>query len=153
MKRKTTFEIITLLLLLLYVYTAASKLSDYKTVLFNMNSQPFDDAYSPYIVFGLVGAEFIVGAMLVFRRTVYAGLWASLGLLGMFTAYIILIKANYFGTVPCSCGGVISQLTWTQHLYFNLFFIGLNVLAIVLYKQMKRGSDANANENAIVYAA
>jgi len=51
----------------------------------------------------------------------------------MFTAYIFIIL-NYTSFVPCSCGGVLEKLGWQSHLVFNLFFVFLAVLGIILYK-------------------
>ena len=47
----------------------------------------------------------------------------------MFTAYIYLIL-NYSDFIPCSCGGVLEDLSWTQHLIFNIVFIFLAGVAI-----------------------
>ncbi len=132
MARKWTLEVIVLLLFLLFVYAAGSKLADYKYFEFQMNAQPFDDKYTPYLVFGIPALEFLIGGLLIFRRTMIWGLWASLGLLLIFTGYIVLIELNYYGTRPCSCGGVIGRLTWTQHLFFNLFFIAINAIGLIL---------------------
>jgi len=32
--------------------------------------------------------------------------------------------------LPCSCGGVIQQLSWTQHIVFNLIFIAAGGIGI-----------------------
>ncbi|WP_442892031.1 hypothetical protein [Chryseobacterium sp. VD8] len=37
--------------------------------------------------------------------------------------------------MPCSCGGVIKNLTWPQHLIFNLFFVVITSLAIRVNKK------------------
>ncbi|WP_123845128.1 MauE/DoxX family redox-associated membrane protein [Chitinophaga lutea] len=132
MARKWTSETITMLLFVLFTYAAGSKLANYKLFIFQMNAQPFDDSFTKWLVPGLLLTEFAVAACLIFKRTLLTGLWASLVLLVTFTVYIVLIKAQYFDTVPCSCGGVIEQLSWTQHLVFNLFFIGINIAAIAL---------------------
>ncbi|WP_343701388.1 MauE/DoxX family redox-associated membrane protein [Chitinophaga sp.] len=134
MTRKWTLESITMLLFILFTYAAGSKLANYKLFLFQMDAQPFDNQYTLPLAVGLLLMEFAIAACLIFKRTIKAGLWASLSMLIAFTAYIILIKLNYFGSIPCSCGGVIERLSWTQHLFFNLFFIGINIAGIVLYK-------------------
>lgn len=33
--------------------------------------------------------------------------------------------------IPCSCGGILESLGWREHLYFNLAFIALAVLALI----------------------
>jgi hypothetical protein len=50
----------------------------------------------------------------------------------LFTAYSGAILLNMFAYVPCSCGGVIRKLTWPQHLAFNLFFVAISAIGIIL---------------------
>ncbi len=50
----------------------------------------------------------------------------------MFTAYIVLIT-RFSDYVPCSCGGVLEKLSWDQHLVFNIGFVVLGFMAIVIY--------------------
>lgn len=135
MSRKWVLEIILLLLFILFVYTAGSKLINYKTTVFQMNAQPFDNKYTPFLVLGIPIAEFIVAGLLIFKRTLLKGLWASFFLLAIFTGYIILVKINYYGTIPCSCGGVLKDLTWTKHLFFNLFFMAISIVGILIVKK------------------
>jgi putative oxidoreductase len=37
--------------------------------------------------------------------------------------------------LPCSCGGVISSMSWKQHLVFNVHCIAINIVAINLFKR------------------
>jgi hypothetical protein len=135
MYRKWIMEMIALLLFSLFVYAATTKLMDYKLFLVQMNDQPFDDKYSAALVWGLPALQFVIAGLLIFKRTLLVGLYSSLVLLLVFTGYIALIKLSFFDHVPCSCGGVFPTLTWMQHLYFNLFFVTVNVLGIFLYKR------------------
>ncbi len=50
-----------------------------------------------------------------------------------FTAYIFIIL-NYSSYVPCSSGGILQDLGWTEHLVFNLFFVFLALIALILSK-------------------
>lgn len=140
MHRKWIMEIIVLLLFSLFVYAATTKLMDYKVFLFQMNDQPFDDKYSVALVWGLPALQFIIAGLLIFKRTLLSGLYSSLILMLIFTGYIALIKLNFFDHVPCSCGGVIPSFTWMQHLYFNLFFVFISVLGIVLHRRYHRNT-------------
>lgn len=137
MKTKHILELISFAIFLMFVYAAGSKLIDYKLFVFQMNMQPFDDKYTNILAFGLPILEFIIAALLIFKRTLLTGLWLSLILMIFFTGYIVLIELNYYGTVPCSCGGIISKLSWSQHLIFNLFFVLISIIGIVIYKRNK----------------
>ncbi|WP_407635810.1 MauE/DoxX family redox-associated membrane protein [Solitalea canadensis] len=43
---------------------------------------------------------------------------------------IITINFSYY--IPCSCGGLLSSLSWNEHIAFNIFFIVLIILALYL---------------------
>jgi hypothetical protein len=49
-----------------------------------------------------------------------------------------LVKLLVFGRIPCSCGGLISSLSWTQHLFFNLFFLLANAIVLSIYPVKER---------------
>jgi putative oxidoreductase len=139
MKRNLIIEIICSLLILLFVYTAGSKLLDLRTTYREMNSQPFPNWMTPYLVWGISLLELAVASLLLFNRTKKAGLWSSLILMTLFSGYIGAILLRFFDRVPCSCGGVIKQLGWTTHLYFNLFFVGISIIGLwLMRKEQKR---------------
>src|SRR5690606_10893575 len=46
-----------------------------------------------------------------------------------FTVYIYLIL-NYSDFVPCSCGGILEKLGWTEHLIFNAAAVLLSIVGI-----------------------
>lgn len=54
----------------------------------------------------------------------------------MFTTYIYVIL-NYSSFTPCSCGGVLEKMSWTEHLLFNIVFILLSGLAIIVQSNTK----------------
>nr|WP_281682026.1 MauE/DoxX family redox-associated membrane protein [Zunongwangia profunda] len=54
----------------------------------------------------------------------------------VFTIYI-WYTLNYSDYIPCSCGGIISDLNWTEHLIFNLFWIVFAIIAISTNKGAK----------------
>jgi hypothetical protein len=60
-------------------------------------------------------------------------LYTSLLLMIGFTLYIILLL-RFSSDLPCSCGGILEQLTWPQHIVFNSIFAFLAILAITLSK-------------------
>ncbi len=135
MKKKIALEGIISLLILLYLYTGLTQLLSFKFFYGNIFNQPVFQWSKPILVYFIPAAQLLIAAGLYFERTRKPALWASLGLLTMFTVYILLIIMNALARVPCSCGGVISSFTWPQHLVFNLFFLLLNVIALVLKKR------------------
>jgi hypothetical protein len=52
-----------------------------------------------------------------------------------FTTYIILIL-NFSSFIPCSCGGILEKLGWTEHLIFNFF---LQVVVVCCFINVTKG--------------
>jgi putative oxidoreductase len=137
MSRKVLIEIISSLLILLFVYAGVSKWLDFKGFTGEMNNQPFPNWMTPGLVWTIPLLEVIIALSLIFERTRTKGLYASLLLMTAFTVYTITVLMHFFSYVPCSCGGVIKKLTWEQHLFFNLFFVAISLIAILLKKNRK----------------
>jgi len=65
-------------------------------------------------------------------------LYVSLGMLIAFTGYISLVQLNYYGRIPCSCGGIVRELSWTQHLFLNLYLIAITLTALWVGKKQRQ---------------
>ena len=131
MKRKMVTEILASLLIILFVYAALSKLMDYNTFRVQLGKSPFITAFAGLIAWALPVSELAVALVLTFKYTRLAGLYASLFLLTFFTAYIYaMLHFSYY--IPCSCGGVLSKMSWNQHLVFNVFFVAISIAGILL---------------------
>lgn len=131
LKKETLLEIISFLLVLLFVYTAVSKLVDYATFKYQLSQSPFITNFSNEIAWSIPAGEILIALALVFRPLRIAGLYGSLFIMSMFTAYIdAMLQFSY--DIPCSCGGVLAKMTWGQHFWFNLFFVILSITGIVL---------------------
>lgn len=133
--KQTIKNLPAILLILLYVYAAMSKWlapEDFRGQLYN---QPFAHAFAGLLFFALPATELVAAWLLASERFYKTGLYLSFGMLVSFTGYIVLIKLHFYSRVPCSCGGVISHLSWTGHLIFNVCFIALNAWA--LYQELR----------------
>jgi len=135
MKRKIIIEIISSLLILLFLYASVSKWLAFKTFIGEMNNQPFPNWMTPYLVWIIPLIEVLIAVGLIFEKTRVPALYASFVLMTAFTIYTVAILLHAFQYVPCSCGGVIRKLTWPQHLFFNLFFVVISLLGIWLKKR------------------
>lgn len=131
-------ETVACLLILLFLYTGGSKLLDAAAFRGQMQLQPFPGWLESLVVWALPPAELLVSGLLAFRYTRLAGLFAAAGLMAVFTGYVALALGGAFGPVPCSCGGVLRQLSWEAHLVFNLFFLALPVGAILYERKAGR---------------
>ncbi len=139
MKHKVLNQSIVILLILLWVYASASKLLDYETSSVQMLRQVFPAWISQILVWAVPVSELAAAGLLLVSQTQRAGLYASFYLLSAFSCYIALILTGLFGDIPCSCGGVLEQMTWTQHLFFNLFFWALTLVAIIFSPKNQTG--------------
>jgi len=137
MRRKIIIEIISSLLILLFLYASVSKWLAFKSFVGDMNNQPFPNWMTPWLVWSIPSIEVLIVLLLIFDRTRLSGLYASLVLMLAFTIYTTAVLLHAFKYVPCSCGGVIRKLTWPQHMVFNLFFVAISVAGIILIKRIQ----------------
>jgi putative oxidoreductase len=86
------------------------------------------------LAFFVPGLEILITLLLIIPRTRRIGLYISISLLTLFSIYLIYM-VSFTPHLPCSCGGVISKLTWRQHIFFNLFFIAITLIALSFTKK------------------
>ncbi|WP_083540779.1 MauE/DoxX family redox-associated membrane protein [Aequorivita viscosa] len=116
---------------LLFIYAATSKLLDFETFTVQLAQSPLLSAYAGIVAWLVPGIEILIAGILVFPRFRNLALYAAFTLMVMFTAYIYIIL-NFSDFIPCSCGGVLEKLSWTEHLIFNVVFIVLGAVAILV---------------------
>jgi hypothetical protein len=131
MKKSTIIEIISALLLFLFIYAALSKLLDFGKFKYQLSQSPFITNISRWVVWVIPLGEIFISILLIIKRTRLAGLYLSFFLMLLFTGYIF-IMLRYSSYLPCSCGGVLSEMSWKQHFVFNLAFTGLALLGVVI---------------------
>ena len=137
MRRKVIIEIISSLLIFLFMYTAISKLLGYYSFRNVLRVSPFIGDYAEVAAFALPITEGLVALLVFIPRTRLWGFYGSSALMSIFTlylAYMILFTPK----LPCSCGGVLKQMTWNQHLVFNIFFLLLALTGVVLERKQQR---------------
>jgi len=141
--KKLAVEVICLLYILLFIYAAVSKLLDFHDFLIQIGKSPILTAYAEVAAVGVIATEILIVLLLLFPKYRFLGLFLSLSLMTMFSAYItiLLLWSPY---VPCSCGGILSTLGWHEHLVFNLVFVLLAVWGVLwIEKTYSYNSDGN----------
>ena len=129
---KTLFgEIISALLILLFVYASVSKIIDFDEFRLQLSKSPFITQFSTPLAWSLPVIEIIISVLLMFPAVRVFALYASLFLLTMFTSYLIMML-NFSYYIPCSCGGVLSRISWKQHVALNSVFLTLAIIGIFL---------------------
>ncbi|HEV3249306.1 MAG TPA: MauE/DoxX family redox-associated membrane protein [Puia sp.] len=136
MKKKTfIIDIICILFIILFIYAATSKLFDYDNFKAQLGRSPLLARFWNWI-WVVPTIEIIIAGLLPFPTTKLFGLYASFSLMTMFTAYIFAIL-RFSEFIPCSCGGVLSRMSWTVHLWFNVTCILLALTGIILQSNRK----------------
>ncbi|MBQ0152790.1 MAG: hypothetical protein KBS61_07855, partial [Chryseobacterium sp.] len=104
---------------------------DFETFQTQLGQSPLLASYALPISYGIIMLELFTAILLMMNRYRKLALQISLLLMVMFTTYIVIIL--YFTPfTPCSCGGVLEKMGWTEHLVFNVFFIVLALIGIKL---------------------
>jgi putative oxidoreductase len=146
MKRPISLEIICSLLILLFVYAALSKLFNYHLFKDQLSNQLLPSWSAPVLTWLLPGVELLTAILLLIRKYRMAGLIFSFLLMVLFTGYIGLVLSRFFGRIPCSCGGILENMGWHAHLWFNILLTLMAGVGIILlkrhYKSKKSGTTA-----------
>ena len=131
MKRNRITDIISGLLAFLLMYAAVSKLIGYTTFRIQLSQSPFITRFAKAIAPVVPCIEIGIAVMAAIPRIRLFALYATLFLFSLFTAYIYaMLHYSYY--IPCSCGGVLATLSWSQHLLLNVAFIVVTLAGIVL---------------------
>lgn len=127
-----SLQVIPLFLIVLFAYTGTSKLIQHHIFLQQLDKIKILHDFKLIISYFIPLIEIITAMLLLFDLTRYIGLLFSVILMMLFTVYVLLILSG--NRIPCSCGGIISKMNWTQHLYFNSIFLILSLTSLSYYK-------------------
>ncbi|MDX8572204.1 tellurium resistance protein TerC [Elizabethkingia sp. HX QKY] len=120
--------------ILLFIYASVSKLLEFEKFQVQLAQSPLLSAYAGSVSYAVIITEWVVSILLLVPNFRRIGLYGSLILMSAFTAYIFMIL-NYSDFVPCSCGGILEKLGWTEHLVFNISCLILCIIAIYLLEK------------------
>lgn len=120
----------------LFVYAGVSKLLDFENFQVQLGQSPLLSTFASPVSFGVISIELVLAFLLLFASYRTVALYGSFLLMVMFTTYIIII-INFSSFVPCSCGGILEKMSWTDHLIFNIAFVVLALLALFLESKSK----------------
>lgn len=143
--KTTIVETITFLFVILFLYTGISKLMEYSVFKEQLAASPVLQPFAPFMAWALPLSEFAASLLLIVPRWRLKGLYASFLLMIAFTIYVIALL-SFDKELPCSCGGIISLLSWKEHLVFNSAFIGLAFIGVRLEKQQRRLTKAEMTQ-------
>lgn len=117
------------LLVFLFTYTGISKLIDHSAFLSSLLQSTVIRNQASFISWFIPIFELLTVVLLLSNKYSKIGLLFSLLLLIIFTLYIAYMIL-FVPHLPCSCGGVLKELSWSNHILFNSFFILLIVISL-----------------------
>ncbi len=126
--RQLYIEIVVALYVLLFLYTAIMKFRDIPFFIGSMSHTPLLRPFAGILAGMIPTMEIAIAILLIIPRTRHYGLLTGTGLMAIFTLYVTFILTT-MKELPCSCGGVIQQLKWKEHLIFNSGFLLAGILA------------------------
>lgn len=129
----TIIEVICSLYIILFVYASLTKILDYESFVIQLSKSPIVGAFANELSVIIPLVEILISSFLAFRFSRFIGLLLSLLLMIMFTVYIVIIL-NWSFFIPCSCGGILEKMGWTEHLIFNIFFVLLAFVGLLLLR-------------------
>lgn len=126
-------ELIRYLFIVLLLYAAVYKLIEYPKFYESLLNSPvfkmevivvFISWFTPIL-------ELVTAGLLISKSYRKTGIYIAFTLILLFTIYIAGILL-FSQEIPCSCGGIINNLTWNEHLIFNIGFVLLGAIGMYL---------------------
>lgn len=124
--RLLSIDLISGLLLLVFLYTAWSKPRGYEQFRYTLSQSYLLKPFANVIAWSLPVAELVVVLLLFIPAWRRWGLWTS-----------AILYASKFSR---NCGGVVNSISWGQHIVFHYFFLGFTILAVIKYQSCKTQS-------------
>jgi uncharacterized membrane protein len=132
----TIIDTISALFILLFVYTAISKLQDHTRFVRILSQSPLLSSAAGFISISLPLVELAITILLFFPVYRELGMILTLALMLAFTLYISFMLL-YTSDLPCACGGVLKNLSWSEHLKLNIGLTLLIAFGLWLHRKNK----------------
>lgn len=129
-------SIASVLLIILFVYAGSSKFLDFDNFQVQLGQSPVLTAFADWVSWGIPLIELLIALLFLIPKYVLLAFYASFSMMIMFTTYIIIVL-NFSDYIPCSCGGVLEDLSWNEHIIFNLAFVLLSLFSIYFLETHK----------------
>ena len=136
MGKSNSIQIMASVLISVLLYVSLSKLLNYDLFVHQLHTHPYLKAYAGIIAWAVPASECMLAVCLILPATRIYGFYGALGLFTLFTAYLALMLLTE-DDLPCSCGGVISSLSWQQHLVFNGLLIAISLAGSLMEQKTK----------------
>jgi len=120
------------LMIILWAYTAFSKIFNFHKFKQAMVTQVFPSWMGKILMYVLPLIEFAIVALLLFPQTRLIGMYASLFLMILFTLYVGGAVFHIYDRHPCACGGLFARLGWSKHFKVNIMLTLVALIGVIL---------------------
>ncbi|ASZ13891.1 hypothetical protein KTO58_04685 [Chitinophaga pendula] len=120
----------TYLIAFLFIMVGVSKLMDYPNYAESMGKAPIVARFSSWFTPLLPLVEIVVAGLLMTPKLRHWGFIISLVMMIVFTGYNIYLVI-FATSLPCTCGGIFTGMSWRNHLIVNLIFTGLALMGTI----------------------
>lgn len=132
MKREIFIEIAAYALFMLFAYASINKLIAYDIFVADLKRSPLLGRFATILSIFIPAIELLICGLLLVGRTRKIGFIASAALMLSFTVYVWYVL-SFTKDKPCSCGGIIRNLSWQNHLIFNVAFLLIAITGAIVY--------------------
>ena len=130
--RNTLLVVITFLLTVLFFYAATVKALDYSRFIDSMGQSPLLVHFSkPLLAPVILGLEYMAALLVNIPAMRKAGMYLSFFIMLTFSLYLSMLYF-FFDNIPCSCGGILGNMSYPVHIGFNVFFTLLALYGVLL---------------------
>lgn len=123
-------------LIFLFTYTGINKLIDHNTFETTLLQSPVIRSQAAILSWLIPITELFTVFLLLLNKYKQSGYLFSLILMAIFTCYIAYMML-FIPQLPCSCGGILKELSWSNHLLLNSFLILLILVSLLSNTKQK----------------
>jgi uncharacterized membrane protein YphA (DoxX/SURF4 family) len=135
--RSILLDVICYLFMALFLYAAVNKLLDFEKFKAQIGQSAMLTNYAGILAWAVPAVEIGIAVLLFIPKTITTGLYASFTLMVIFSAYIgIMLSLSEH--ISCNCGGILKKMSWQEHLVFNVVFMGLGGVGIMVETKLSR---------------
>jgi len=147
MKKVIFLDTISSLFIILFLYTGIYKLLYQEPFLAALDKQPLLRNFGGFVGIFIPLLEVAVALSLLISMLNDNNLLRKWGFIGslllmvIFTLYVGYMLVAHANNLPCTCGGIIQQMNWHQHFYFNSAFTLLALIGLKINARMRGSSN------------
>ncbi|WP_394365959.1 MauE/DoxX family redox-associated membrane protein [Pedobacter hiemivivus] len=131
--REITVFVICCTCMFLFLFSAFEKIVEHQRFYNGLSNVSIIGSKAEVISYFVPMSEVLISILLIIPKTHKVGLYGFTLLMGIFTAYIVGMWL-WASRLPCLCNLIVENLSWGQHIWFNIVFIVLAITALVLSK-------------------